>query len=138
MADATWSSLGTASGNIASTTLNSLANGSESSVVTYDNSTNKNLYALVKVKLGSITSTTGASITLRVAVNDGTDSDDAGTAGDLYAHSVTVSTSAKVVIFPMIRIYPFSLRLSVTNNTGVALASSSNSIDVIPYGETIA
>lgn len=138
MADAKWSTLGTASGNIASTTLNSLGNGSESAVVTYDNSTNKYLYALVKVKLGSFTSTAGASITLRVATNDATDSDDTATAGDLYIHTLTVGASAKVAIFPMVRIYPFSLRLSVTNNAGASFASSSNSIDVIPYGETIA
>ena len=138
MADAKWSSLGSASGNIASTTLNSLGNGSESAVVTYDNSSNKYLYGLVKVKLGSFTSTTGASISLRVAANDATDSDDAATAGDLYAHTLTVGASAKVAIFPMIRLYPFSLRLSVINNAGAAFASSSNELHVIPYGESIA
>ena len=50
--------------NIASTTLDSLANGSTSTMAAHDNSANLDLYASVLVNLGSFTSTTGASITL--------------------------------------------------------------------------
>ena len=136
MAVAKWATPGSRSSNFASTTLNSLANGSESNVVTYDNSTNRNLYGVVTLKLGSITPSTGGSVTLRVTMSDGVDtSDKAG--GDLYTSVLLSGASAKVVIWPMVRIYPFSLRFSITNNSGVTLAASGNEIYVTPYNEDI-
>lgn len=127
--------------NIASTTLDSLANGSTSAFVTHDNSTALDLYASVLVNLGSITSTTGASITLRVFSAQSSDVPDATGSvggGDGYTQPLTVSTSAKVVVFPRVALYPESLRLSITNNAGVALAASGNSIKVRPYNESVA
>ena len=136
MAVAKWATPGSRSSNFAGTTLNSLANGSESNVVTYDNSTNRNLYGVVTLKLGSITPSTGGSVTLRVTMSDGVDtSDKAG--GDLYTSVLLSGASAKVVIWPMVRIYPFSLRFSITNNSGVTLAASGNEIYVTPYNEDI-
>jgi hypothetical protein len=136
MAVAKWATPGSRSSNFAGTTLNSLANGSESAVVTYDNSTNRNLYGAVTLKLGSITPSSGGSVTLRVTMSDGVDtSDKAG--GDLYTSVLLSGASAKVVIWPMVRIYPFSLRFSVVNNSGVALAASGNEIYVTPYNEDI-
>lgn len=136
MAVAKWAAPGTRSSNFASTAFNSLATGSESAVVTYDNSTNRNLYGAVTLKLGSITPSSGGSVTLRVTVNDGTDtSDKAG--GDLYSSVLLSGASAKVVIWPMVRIYPFSLRFSLINNSGVTLNASSNEIYVTPYNEDV-
>jgi len=135
-ADIAWQ-FGSASGNIASTTLDSKANGSESTVVTYDNSTNKNLYGEVKVKLGSITPTTGGSITLRIAVNDGTDSADATTSALTYTLPLTTGASAKIVIFENVFLPGRSLRLSVTNNSGTTTAGSGNEMHVAPYTERI-
>lgn len=136
MAVAKWATPSSRSSNFASTTLNSLANGSESAVVTYDNSANDNLYGAVTLKLGSITPSTGGSVTLRVTISDGTDTaDKAG--GDLYTSVLLSGASAKVVIWPMVRIYPFSLRFSVVNNSGVTLASSGNEIYVTPYNEEV-
>lgn len=141
MAVAKWAAPSSRSSNFAGTTLNSLvatAGSNESAVVTYDNSTNKNLYGAVTVKLGSISPTTGASITLRIAVNDGTDTADAKAGGDLYTSTLnTTASSAKVIIFPMVRIYPFSLRFSVINNSGVTFASSGNEMYVTPYNEDV-
>ena len=137
MATAKWATPGTRSSNFASTSLNSLATGSESAVVTYDNSTNRNLYGAVTIKLGSITPASGGSITLRVTMSDGTDtSDKAG--GDLYSVVLLSGASAKVVILPMVRIYPFSLRFSLINNSGVTLNASSNELYVTPYNEEVA
>lgn len=137
MAVAKWASPSTRSSNILSTVANSLANGSESAVVTYDNSTNRNLYGAVTVKLGSITPSSGGSISLRVTLNDGTDTaDKAG--GDVYTIVLASGASAKVAIFNMVRIYPFSLRFSIINNTGVTLAASGNELYVTPYNEDIA
>lgn len=136
MAVAKWAAPGTRSSNFAGTTLNSLANGSESAVVTYDNSTNRNLYGAVTLKLGSITPASGGSVTLRVTMSDGTDTaDKAG--GDLYTSVLLSGASAKVVIWPMVRIYPFSLRFSLINNSGVTLNAGSNELYVTPYNEDV-
>lgn len=136
MAVAKWAAPGTRSSNFAGTTLNSLANGSESAVVTYDNSSNRNLYGAVTIKLGSITPSTGGSVTLRVTVSDGTDTADKA-AGDIYSATLLSGASAKVVIFPMVRIYPFSLRFSLINNSGVTLNASSNEMYVTAYNEDV-
>lgn len=136
MAIAKWAAPATRSSNFAGTTLNSLANGSESSVVTYDNSSTRDLYGAVTIKLGSITPSTGGSITLRVTMNDGTDTSDR-IGGDLYVVPLTSGASAKVIIIPMVRLYPFSLRFSVINNSGVAFASSGNEIYVTDFNEDV-
>lgn len=143
MATAKWATPGTQSSNIASTTLDSLPNGNTSTFVTYDNSSNLDLYAEVEILLGSFTSTTGASITLRVfatASAGATVPDATGSVngGETYTIPITVGASAKVVTVPMIRLYPFSMRLCVTNNGGAALASGSNSIKVQPFNESVA
>ena len=137
MAVAKWNTPSARSSNFAGTTLNILANGSESGVVTYDNSTNLDLYGVVTIKLGSITPATGGSITLRVTLNDGTDNADR-VGGDLYVVPLTSGASAKVAVINMVRLYPFSMRLSVVNNAGVALAASGNEIYVRPFNEDIA
>jgi hypothetical protein len=75
-------------------------------------------------------------VTLRVTMSDGTDtSDKAG--GDLYTSVLLSGASAKVVIWSMVRIYPFSLRFSLINNSGVTLNASSNEIYVTPYNEDV-
>jgi hypothetical protein len=136
MAVAKWSTVSTRSSNLAGTTLNSLANGSESTRVTWDNSTNRDLYGFVTIKLGSITPSTGGSITLRVTASDGTDLGDA-VGGDLYTMPLTTGASAKIVNVPLVRLYPFSLRFSVINNAGVAFAASGNEIYVTDFNEDV-
>ena len=136
MAVAKWATPSARSSNFAGTTLNSLANGSESAVVTYDNSTNRDLYGVVTIKLGSITPSTGGSITLRVTLNDGTDTADK-IGGDLYVIPLTSGASAKVAVVNMVRLYPFSMRLSVVNNAGVSLAASGNELYVRPWNEDV-
>ena len=136
MAVAKWAAPSARSSNLAGTTLNSLANGSESTAVTYDNSTNRDLYGVVTIKLGSITPTAGGSITLRVTLNDGTDTADR-IGGDLYVVPLTSGASAKAAVFNMVRLYPFSMRLSVINNSGVATAASGNEEYVRPWNEDV-
>jgi hypothetical protein len=136
MAVAKWSTPSTRSSNLAGTTLNSVANGSESARVTYDNSTTRDLYGFVTIKLGSITPATGGSITLRVTASDGTDLGDA-VGGDLYTMPLTTGASAKIINVPLVRLYPYSLRLSVVNNAGVALAASGNELYVRPFNEDV-
>lgn len=140
MATAKWNTPSAQGSNIASTTLDSLANGSTSTFVTHDNSSNLDLYASVLVNLGSFTSTTGASITLRVYSAQSSDvPDNTGSVGggDTYTQPITVGASAKVVVFPMVRLYPESMRLQITNNGGASFAASGNSIKVRPYNENV-
>lgn len=136
MAIAKWAAPSTRSSNFAGTTLNSIANGTESAVVTYDNSANRDLYGTVTIKLGSITPSTGGSITLRVTLNDGTDTADR-VGGDLYVVPLTTGASAKVAVINMVRLYPYSMRFSVVNNSGVALAASGNELYVRPWNEDV-
>jgi len=137
MAIAKWATPSSRSANFASTTLNSLANGSESSVVTYDNSTNLDLYGTITIKLGSITPSTGGSISVRVTLNDGTDTADR-IGGDIYVIPLTSGGSAKIAIVNMARLYPYSMRISVINNAGVAFAASGNELYISPWNEDIA
>jgi hypothetical protein len=136
MSVAKWATPSTRSSSFASTAFDSLANGSESNTVTYDNSTNKDLYGLVTIKLGSITPTTGGSVTLRVTISDGTDTADR-VDGELYTFALTTTASAKVLIKRISLVGGFSLRFSLINNAGVALAASGNAIHVTPYNEDI-
>jgi len=106
--------------------------------MTYDNSANLDLYASVAVSLGSITPTAGGNIVLRAYSTQGaTVPDDTGSVGgvDTYTLPLTTTASAKVIIFPMVRLYPESMRFQISNNAGVALAASGNSISVKPYNE---
>lgn len=137
MAIAKWATPSTRSSNILSTVLNSLANGSETATVTYDNSSNKDLYAVITIKLGSITPSTGGSITLRVTLSDGTDTADK-IGGDLYTVPLTSGASAKVAVLNMVRLYPYSLRFSIINNSGVTTAATGNELYVRPWNEDIA
>lgn len=137
MAIAKWATPSARSSNLAGTTLNSLANAGESTVVTYDNSTNRDLYGTITIKLGSITPSTGGSITVRVTYNDGTDTADR-IGGDLYVVPLTSGASAKIAIVNMARLYPYSMRLSVINNAGVAFAASGNELYIRPWNEDIA
>ncbi len=133
MATAKWAAPSTRSSNILSTVANSLANGSESSTVTYDNSTNRDLYALLTLKLGSITPSTGGSVSLRITINDGTDTSDK-VGGEVYVLPLTSGASAKVNVV-RVQLPPFSLRISLVNNAGVTLASSANELYVRPWNE---
>lgn len=137
MAVATWNTPSAEGSNIAGTALNSLANGSDSAAITYDNSTNLDLYAKVRVELGSITPTAGGSITLRVYNTSSTNVEDFGGGGDAYTVPLTTTASAKRVIFPMVRIYPWSLRFVITNNAGVTLNAASNQLLVTPFNEKV-
>lgn len=136
MALAKWNTPSVRSANIAGTVLNSLGIGLESSTVTYDNSTNLDLYAAMTIKLGSITPTVASGITVRVTINDGTDTSDK-VGGDRYVAAITTTSGAKIMIIPMIRLYPFSLRFSFENNTGVTLSATGNEVYIRPWIENI-
>lgn len=136
MAVAKWSSNSGRSTNILSSAANSLANGAESGVVTYDNSSLRNLYAAATIKLGSINSTTGGSVSLRATLNDGTDTSDK-IGGDIYVAPLLVGSAAKVAVIPLVRLYPFSIRFSLVNNSGATLNAAGNELYMTPYNEDV-
>jgi hypothetical protein len=136
MAVAKWSSNSGRSSNILSSAADSLANGSESTVVTYDNISLRNLYAAATIKLGSFNSTTGGSVSLRLTLNDGTDTSNK-VGGDVYVVPLVPGSAAKVNIIPMVRLYPFSIRFSLVNNAGATLPASGNELYMIPYNEDV-
>jgi len=137
MAVAKWAAPSARSANLAGTTLNALANAGESTAVTYDNSANRDLYGLVTIKLGSITPATGGSVAVRVTLNDGTDTADR-VGGDLYVVPLLAGAGAKVAVLNMVRLYPYSMRFSLVNNAGVALAASGNELYIRPWNEDVA
>ena len=138
MAVAKWATPGTRSSNLAGTAFNSKANGIAGDAITYDNSTARDYYAIVTVKLGSLAVQAGGSISLRVYSGDGTDTSDInGGSFDSYTAALTASTGAKVATFPMVRLYPFSCVLQVVNNAGVSTAASGNELYVRTFNEEI-
>jgi hypothetical protein len=138
MSVAKWATPSARSANLAGTALNSLANGSESAPVAYNNSSNLDLYAAVTVKLGSLNAVAGGSVTLRIYAGDGTDTPDRGAGSfDTYTEALTTGTSAKVVVFRMVRLYPFSCQITVVNNAGNSTAASGNELYVRPFNEDI-
>jgi len=139
MATAKWATPGTRSSDLSGSVLNvaSFTNGTESGTMTYDNSTAKDLYGTVTIKLASLTPTAGASVTLRVQYNDGTDAPTAKFGGDLYTSLVENTTGAKTVMFNMVRLYPYSMLFSVINNTGTTIPSTGNNFYVRPWNEDV-
>ena len=141
MATAKWATPTASAALSISTTLNSLADGATSSFFTYDNSTNLDLYANINLNLGSFTAGSGGTVTLvAFAAHTATAPDNTGSVGggDRYVAAVTVGASAKVINFPMVRLYPESMRFCVINNAGGAFAGSSNSANIKPFNESVA
>ena len=139
MATAKWATPGTRSSDLSGSVINiaSFTTGTESGTMTYDNSTAKDLYGTVTVKLASLTPTTGGSLSIRVQYNDGTDTPDGKVGGDIYTSLVTTTTGAKITIFNMVRLYPYSMRFSLINNTGTTIASTGNNFYVRPWNEDV-
>jgi hypothetical protein len=115
--------------------------------MSYDNSTNLNIYGAITLELGSFSPTVNATVLLRVFAGDGTALPDisSGTSGsgyagglfDSYWSSVTFGTGVKKIIFPQVKLYPFPCRFQIQNNTGTNFASSGNALYVTPYGESV-
>lgn len=136
MAIARWGTPNTES-QIDSGVLNSLANGSTSARMGYDNSTLRDLYARIVVELGSLTPAAGGSITLRVLNRRGSNDEDVTAGLDSYTMPLTTPTGAKRVIFPMVTLYPFVMGFVIQNNAGVALAASGNGVFIQGFDEEV-
>lgn len=139
MSTAKWSTPSAVSGNLATAgQIDSLANGAASTtLIPYDNTTGLDLYLNLALQLASITSTAGASVTLVNLPGQGNlvpDNTAGLGGGDRYVQPLTVGASAKVTIFPMVRIYPGKNYLALVNGSGTALATG-NILTVQSYDE---
>lgn len=139
MAIAKWAAPGSRSANLAGAILNAgITNGSASAFISYDNSTARDLYAIITLRLGSFTPGANPSVLMRLYSGDGADLPDInGGAFDSYVAAIAAGAGAKIITFPMIRLYPFPLRLQFVNNSGQTWAASGNEVYLTPFNEDV-
>lgn len=130
---AQWTTPATESSSLVTTELDSLADGSESSSFTIDNSSTKALYTKIRLALGSLTPTTGGSVTLRLY---GPNADVGSTPIATYTSALTTTTSAKVVEW-VIQLPPFAIEATIQNNAGVSFNAAANDIYSQTFGEEV-
>jgi hypothetical protein len=133
----------TSRGTVLTTELNSLANGAFSAVgPAFDNTTNKDEYAVADFNLASLLPTTGGFLQLFFVVSiDGTTYEDPPSSTNPGAHmpiclvSLNVSTSTKRVSSKRFEIPPFKGKFVLKNAAGVALAASGNTVSISTFNE---
>jgi hypothetical protein len=102
---------------LATSALNSLANGASTASLIYSNEPSTT-YATVVITLNKLTPTSGATIQI-ISGSNGYELDVTTTSGGKVLKFINIATS-------------FLSSFTVKNNTGVALAASGNSVVVIP------
>jgi hypothetical protein len=143
MATAKWGAAGTESSNIAGTALNSLANGSLSAILAdISNSSGKNLNIRFWIKLGSLTPSSGGSITVRLVCKRGSTYITRSATvfiGEQATIPLTTTTEAKELSTCAMRLPgPFDVGVEIVNNAGVALAASGNEVYYQVWDEEVA
>jgi hypothetical protein len=131
-----WDATYTDRGSIATSELNSLANGAWAAGAAYDNSANLDTYACFEVALASLNPAAGAQISLAIVqAPDGTNYEDAPVASTnpgyhmvIATMSVYDNTAARRISSPVVMIPPGKFKIALLNSCGVALASSGNVI----------
>jgi hypothetical protein len=122
------------------TELNGLGAGVESALNTtaLDNTTNLNQFCSLELTLGSFDPGANKTVTLRVYANDGTvtpDGSGGATPTDTYVVAVSAGSSIKKVVFPQVKLYPFSMRFTIQNGCSNAFAASGHSMKPRTYNE---
>lgn len=128
---------------ILSTELDSLAAGSESTAVPFDNSTGKKLYIDIQLDLASVdlSGESAPNFTLRHAIDTGSGTPDAGYGGNQYTLQVAPGSGAAVHRSHAVRVVlsPGLNYFSIVNNMDTAsLAASGNTLVGTTYGEETA
>jgi hypothetical protein len=136
MSVAKWTALGTESSSIAGTALDSKANGTTTFIADIANTTDKDLYLNVWVTLGSITPTTGSSVTLQLRQKRSSTYSE-NTLEQYVA--ATNGTGARVVELAAVMRIPHggTFGLYWTNNLGVTSAASGNAVYTRTWNEDI-
>jgi len=125
-------------GNVAGTTLNSLADATLSGVMTeIDNAANLDTHAVVEVNLGSLNPTGVPRLELyMVKAPDGTNYEQAPIIGGANRNTliatipVPTGSATKRVMSSLIVLPPFKVKLYIGNQLNVGMASSGNTVDV--------
>ncbi len=128
--EATWSSAGT----VLDANLDSLANGARCAVESaYDNTSSLNQYGCLDITLGSIAAASGGTLTIHMVQSaDGTDYSegdgtvDPGNNTIIAVLPLYAATRAIRKVTPIFPLPPAKVGFLLTNNSGVALASSGN------------
>ena len=131
-----WEAASTSRGNVITTDLNSLGNGSYSAAGTeIDNSTNLDQWGSLLINLASLNPTSGAYLQLYlVPCTDGTNYDDAPSstnpAWDKIIAQVSLATGSatKRVSTPWFRLPPTKFKFVLLNGAGVSFPASGNTV----------
>lgn len=134
-----WEAAWTSRGNVLTTELNSLANGSFSSAGTeVDNSTNLDQYGKVEINLASLSPTAGANLELyMITAPDGTNYEDAPGSNNPATHVCTAvipldttASDAKLCMSGVFLLQPAKTKFVLKNAAGVALGASGNTVEL--------
>jgi hypothetical protein len=141
-----WEAIWTSRSTVLTTELNSLANGAYSAAGTeIDNSSNLDQYGKVEINLASLSPTAGACLELyMITAPDGTNYEDAPGTNNPATHILvacipvdTTATDAKLCMSPVFFLQPAKTKFVLKNATGVALASSGNTVELFTSNDEI-
>lgn len=138
-----WSAY-TSQGNVLTTELNALTNGSYSAVGTaYDNTTLLDQWAVLDITLASLNPTAGAYLQLFMVTSPGgTTYEDAPSSTNPGYHmsvaavSLTAGSAAKRVVTPMFRMPPGKFKFVLLNKSNVTLGATTNTAALYTADET--
>jgi hypothetical protein len=146
MATNRWAATWTSRGTVLTTELNTLGSGSYSALGTeIDNTSNLDLWAMLKVDLASLNPTTGAYVQLfLVQCGDGTNYEDAPSSTNPGTHMairpllLATGASAKRVYSPGFKIPPGKWKFVCLGSAGVSFAASGNTVTLYTTNEAVA
>jgi len=125
-------------GNLASTTLDSLADATLSAAMTeLDNSSNLDTHAIIEVNLGSLNPTGSPYLELyMIKAPDGTNYEETPVIGGTDRNTLIVTppvptgSATKRVMTGLIILPPCKIKLYIGNQLNVTMAASGNTVDV--------
>lgn len=137
MGEVTWTAYGTETDAL-TTELNSLADGAESALGTeIDNTSPLDLLMDLNIALASLTPTGSPEVVIGVYRSvDGTNYPDLPSV--TYTAAVTTGSGVKRATIEAVPLTPGKTKLTLTNETNVALAASGNTVKYRTYGPTVA
>lgn len=140
MGNITWSVPNDESANVAGSSLDSLANGAVSNVLTdIVNTATKALYVALWIELGSLTPTTNGNLKILFRRKRGSTYSDANATvhtGESVTVQLLPTIGAKYIAIDGILLRgPFTYGLQIVQNAGVSLAASGNAVYYQTYTE---
>ena len=147
MATVKWGAAPTSRGNVLTTELNALGNGSFSALgPAYNNSANLDRWGWVELSLASLNPTAGACVYVFLvpSIDGGTDYDDGPASTNPGSHLLvavlslkTGSATKKVVNLTPFPLPPCHFKFALKNQAGVALGASGNTLELFTSNEAV-